>query len=483
MALRFLYLCFLALFTITGIRAEDAPLADALENKDRQTALQLIKSKKGINTTQADGMSPLHWATYHDDTELALQLLESGAKADLQNRYGVAPIYSACQNGNVKIVQALLKRGVDPNTSLKGEEAILTAARTGSPEVIKALLDAGARVNAYEHRQQTALMWAAAEGNLDAVKVLIDAGADIHKSLESGYTPLLFAVREGHQEVVHELLKAGIDINHPAKPKKGRLPNGSTPLTLAIENGHFTLAASLLKAGANANDMRTGYSPLHILSWVRKPDGGDAPDDLPPPDGSGPISSLQFAQVLVDHGAQINARLKGGKSDWKGATPFYLAAWTADLGLMRKLVELGADPLINSTNKSTPLMAATGIGRKMEDASAGTEEEILASAKYLLDLGVAIDAVNTSGETAMHGAAYKNLPAVITYLDQQNADPKIWHKRNKRGSTPYLIAAGYRPGNFKPSYETMAAIKKVLDRHGIEPNETPPKKVDPYAKK
>ena len=83
----------------------------------------------------------------------------------------------------------------------------------------------------------------------------------------------------------------------------------------------------------------------------------------------------------------------------------------------------------------------------------------------------------------MHGAAYKNLPKVVTYLDQQKADVKIWHQRNKRGSTPYLIAAGYRPGNFKPSYETMTAFKQVLASHGIKPNEKPPERIDPYTQK
>ena len=326
-------------------------------------------------------------------------------------------------------------------------------------------------------------MWAAAEGNLEVVEVLTGAGANFRHQLDSGFTPLLFAVREGHEPVVHALLKAGLDVNESVTPKTGRLPKRSTALTLAIENGHFALATSLLNAGANPNDSRTGYSPLHILSWVRKPGGGDGPDDLPPPDGFGTISSLQFAEILIKHGAKVNARLKGGKQHWKGATPFYLAAWTADVPLMRALIKLGADPKINSTDGSTPLMAATGIGRKMEAASAGTEAEILASAKYLLGLGVNINAVNDTGETAMHGAAYKNLPKVVTYLDQQRADVKIWHQRNKRGSTPYLIAAGYRPGNFKPSYETMAAFKKALARHGMKPTEKPPERIDPYAKK
>jgi len=465
------------------LNASESPLADAVENKERATAIKLLKQKCDANAPQVDGTTALHWAAYHDDAELGLLLLEAGARADAENRYGVTPLYSVCQNGNAKLVTALLKHGADPDTSLQGEEALLTASRTGSVNVVKSLLKSGARINAKDHNNQTALMWAAAEGNLEVVEVLIEAGANIRHQLDTGFTPLLFAVREGHEPVVHALLKADIDVNEAAIPKRGRLPEGSTPLTLAIENGHFALATSLLKAGANPNDSRTDYSPLHILSWVRKPGGGDGPDDLPPPDGSGTVNSLQFARILVEHGAKVNERLKSGRQHWKGATPFYLAAWTADLALMRTLVELGADPKTNTSDGSTPLMAATGIGRKMEEASAGTETEILASVRYLLKLGVNINAVNSSGETAMHGAAYKNLPGVVTYLDQRKADVTIWHQRNKRGSTPYLIAAGYRPGNFKPSYETMNAFKQVLARHGIEPNDKPPERIDPYAQK
>lgn len=475
--------CILALSFSTTVSA-DAPLADAVENRDETATRQLIEKQVGINAAQVDGMTALHWAAHHDDLELARQLLKAGAKADVENRYGVTPLYSACQNGNGKLVELFLEAGASANSIFReGETALMTASRTGKPNAVRALLAKGAKVNAVGPQEQTALMWAAAEGHLEVVKLLLDAGANPRATLDSGFNPLLFAVRDGKQEVVHALLEAGIDVNEPAKPKSGRLPDGSTPLTLAIGNGHFALAASLLKVGADPNEMRTGYSPLHILSWVRKPNGGDGADDLPPPDGSGTTSSLQMAKILVEHGANVNAQLKRGRSHWPGATPFYLASWTADVPLMKTLVELGADPLIPAKDGSSALMAATGIGRKMEDLSAGTEPEILAAAEYLLKLGVDIDAVNKSGETAMHGAAYKNLPKVVAFLDRQSADFKVWHKRNRRGSTPYLIAAGYRPGNFKPSLETMAAIKAVLARYGVEPTEAPPQRIDPYAKK
>ena len=463
----------------------DSPLADAVEQKDRAAVRNLLKQDLEVNTPQIDGMTALHWAAYQDDLDTATLLVNARANVKAKNRYGVTSLSLACVNGNGKMVDLFLKAGADPNTSLEGgEPALMTAARTGRPGPVKTLLAHGAKVNAKGGKSQTALMWAAADGHREVVNLLLKAGADIRAALDSGFTPLFFAVREGRTEVVHALLQAGIDVNEPVNPDKNRkLKKGTTPLTLAVENGHFELATTLLEVGANPNDMRAGYTPLHMLSWVRKPDGGDGADDLAPPSGSGIVSSAQFAKRLVDHGARVNTRLKGGKTHWKGATPFFLASKTADVSLMRVLLKLGADPLIHNAENSTPLMVATGIGQTMEAASAGTETEILEAAQMLLDLGVDIDAVNDNGETAMHGAAYKNLPKVVQFLDDKNAKIAVWNQRNKKGSTPYLIAAGYRPGNFKPSYETMAAIKKVMAAHGEKATAKPVKRVDPYAAK
>src|SRR6266853_4608380 len=77
-------------------------------------------------------------------------------------------------------------------------------------------------------------------------------------------------------------------------------------------------AVELLKAGADPNDERSGYSALHAITWVRKPNSGDDPDGDPPPIGSGTMSSLQFVRELVTPrghpGADVNARLQQGTS-------------------------------------------------------------------------------------------------------------------------------------------------------------------------
>ena len=76
----------------------------------------------------------------------------------------------------------------------------------------------------------------------------------------------------------------------------------------------------------------------------------------------------------------------------------------------------------------------------------------------------------------MHGAAYKNIPKVVAWLDEHGADIKIWNQKNKKRWTPLLIAQGFRPGNFKPSAVTIEAIESVMRKHGIEPPPAPKRK-------
>src|SRR5436190_617676 len=210
------------------------------------------------------------------------------------------------------------------------------AAEKSDRPTIRILLKQHADLNApqvdgKEKHGQTALMWAAAEGHTAVVELLLKAGADFRTSLaDSGFTPLFFAVREGRTEVARALLKAGADVNETMQPRKTSgtgVRKGTSALILAVENGHFDLALTLLEAAADPNDQRSGFTTLHAMTWVRKPNRGDGDDGDPSPIGSGNLSSLQFVKELVAHGADVNARLRTGKSgkgilSRKGATPF-----------------------------------------------------------------------------------------------------------------------------------------------------------------
>jgi ankyrin repeat protein len=138
---------------------------------------------------------------------------------------------------------------------------------------------------------------------------------------------------------------------------------------------------------------------------------------------------------------------------------------------MRLLVELGANPLLGNVDNCTPLMAACGIGVGAAAANevAGEEPEVLEAAQLLLELGADVNAVDANGETAMHGAALKNLPKVVQFLADKGAKIEIWNHTNKWGWTPLQIAEGYRPGNFKPSADTITALHRVMLAAGVSP--------------
>src|SRR5262249_17465540 len=423
--------------------AAPSPIADAAERSDRATVRALLKQHADVSVPQVDGMTALHWAASRDDLDLAGLLIKAGANVKATNRYGVTALSLACANGNSNLVEWLLAAGADPNTSLRGgETALMTAARTGKVGPVAALLARGAIVDAKDRRGQTALMWAAADGHAAVVTRLLQGGADLHMTLsDSGFTPLFFAVREGRTDVVRVLLRAGADVNEPMQPHKswGKGPRkGMSPLVLAVENGHFDLAVALLEAGADPNDQRSGFTALHVLTWVRKPNRGDGDDGDPAPIGAGNMSSLQFVKALVAHGADVNARLKNGGSGKgqmtrKGATPFLLAAATADAAYMRSLVELGADPLLGNAERCTPLMAAAGVGTLAPTEEAGTEPEAIEAVELALKLGADVNAVDDNGETAMHGAAYKSFPKVVQLLADRGARIEVWNHENKYG--------------------------------------------------
>jgi ankyrin repeat protein len=243
-------------------------------------------------------------------------------------------------------------------------------------------------------------------------------------------------------------------------------------LILAVENGHFELAVVLLEAGADPNDQRSGYTALHTLTWVRKPNRGDGEDGDPAPIGSGTLTSLQFVDKLVERGADVNARLKRGPAgrgvlNRTGATPFLLAAMTDDVPLMRALLKHKADPLLPNADHCTPLMAAAGIGTLAPGEEAGTEDEALEAVALTIELGGDVNTVDDNGETAMHGAAYKSVPRVAQFLATKGARIETWNRKNKYGWTPLAIAEGHRPGNFKPSQDTIAALHRLMLAAGL----------------
>jgi ankyrin repeat protein len=449
----------------------DTRVVDAAKARDKAAIAALVRQKADVNSPAADGGTALHWAAYSDDVEMAALLIREGANAQAANRNGVTPLVLACTNGSAAMIDLLLKAKADPNTTAgEGESALMTAARSGNRAAVKLLLAAGANPNAKETwRGQTALMWAAAEGHVAVIEALIATGAEINARSKAGFTPLLFGVREGKAEAVRALLKAGASPNEALTARRG---GGSSPaLVVAVANAHFELAAMLLDAGADPNGGGDGWTALHTITAVRKPGAGS---NDPAPPGSGNMSSIELVTKLAAKGANLNARTTRSRNigltslNTAGATPFLLAARTGDAELMRLLVKLGADPLLPTAEKTTPLMVAAGVGTRSPGEDAGTEAEALEAVKLAFELRGDVNAVDERGETAMHGAAYKHLPTVAQFLADHGAKIEIWNRKNRNDWTPLRIAEGVHRGmNLRRSPETAAVLRKVMSAAGV----------------
>src|SRR5262249_23102455 len=165
----------------------------------------------------------------------------------------------------------------------------------------------------------------------------------------------------------------------------------------------------------------------------------------------GRMSSLDLAKKVLEHGANVNARITvdslpdgyRNRLDQRGATPFFLAAKAADPELMRLLLAHGADPNIGTKGGTTSLMVASGVGvfNPGEDFRSGPTGEpfALEAVKICLEHGADVNAVDEEGETALHGSAYVGRNSVAQLLIDKGATLDVV---NKAGWTPLRIADG-----------------------------------------
>jgi uncharacterized protein len=477
--------------------AQNAPLADAVQHRDKQAVLSLLEGQADVNAPQGDGATALHWAAYFEDAATAALLIRAGAQVSAPNHYGVTPLALASENGNAAVIELLLQAGADPNGAVRsGETALMLAARTGRVEAVRALLKAGADIAAKESwNGQTALMWAAAAGRGAVVEELIEAGADVQARSNGGTTPLLFAVRRGDQRSVEALFEAGADVND-------KRPDLATPLLVAIINGHEDLVDLLLDKGADPN-AEGGTTELSVQGMRASPvrieletppireqlrevssEGGNGKNNSwgKPLQAAVHVAnwhiSDQFIAVDIDrlrvirsllaHGADVNGRNTDMEPRWSGAryrrrlvgaTAFLFAAKAADVEAMRLLLAHGADPNINTGVNITPLMAAAGIAWASNQDRA-SEEQVLDAVKLLVEeVGVDVNAVNDVGETAMHAAAYRGANSVVQYLYDKGAKLDVVALD---GRTPLIIADGVEYGNsFAAQPQTAALLRKL----------------------
>ncbi|MCU1339007.1 MAG: hypothetical protein JWO19_4588 [Bryobacterales bacterium] len=482
--------------------AADARLAEAAMREDKAAVQALLRQKADVNAALPDGTTALHWAVQADDLETVGSLIQAGANVKATDRYGFTPLYFAATNGNAAAIRKLLEAGADPNAAdASGETALMTATRSGNIDALKALLQHDASVNTQDSvTQQTALMWAVRSNFPAAVQLLLEYGAEINARTrigkapaarppgagggshgvgivrsgwpEQGFqpetpgamTPLLYAARDGRLDIARILVGAKADVQQADV-------NGITPLLMAITNNHLDVAKFLLEKGSapNAADW-WGRTPLYATVEIRNRDfgrGGEHEIDRP--------AALELIRMLLDRGANVNARTKevppirrfitplGDLSwvDFTGQTPFLRASLAGDIVLMRLLIDKGADPNIPTLAGTTALMAAAGVNWMGGQTYTESKEDLMEAVKLCLDKGADVNAKNSMGVTAVIGAANRGSDDILEFLVKKGARLDV---KDKEGRTPLVWAEGVflatNAPEAKPS--TIALIKRLL---------------------
>jgi ankyrin repeat protein len=253
----------------------------------RLQAFLAAGAKADVRDTQ--GKTALHRAGKCSNAEPEVRaLIEAGADVNARDAHGRTPLMlladAAGVYENLPAVQALIAAGADVNTRDHGGMTVLAHAAEchysdQEPEVVAILRAAGAREDGL---REVALRKAAAEGDGERVRALIAAGADVNATtwgddygsrpagpLPSGpaRTPLVNAVHAGHAGIVHDLLAAGARADLPSVD--GAHP-GISLLTLAVWSGSADVVQALLAAGADPRrEDAFGRTPLLYAARMR----------------------------------------------------------------------------------------------------------------------------------------------------------------------------------------------------------------------
>ena len=215
---------------------------------------------------------------------------------------------------------------------------VFKAAYWGNWERVKTLVGRGIDVNTKDKYGQTLLILASNCKDKDIVTLLISKGADTNAHDSSGYTPLHCAARSGLCHIAQILINNNAEIN-------SRDHYARTPLFCAVISGPKKLVEILLHNGAEVNIKdKSGWSPLHIALRSWNPDSEE-------------YDRYGIAELLIKHGADVNARNRGGPNrdsrhdshvgvrmgpPNKGETPLEIALSSGYTDIVKLLKEHGA---------------------------------------------------------------------------------------------------------------------------------------------
>ena len=455
------------------------PLWMAANRSNAQVVQLLLEAGARANEPNNDGITPLHVASENPDAVVLRLLVEAGADLNARGRNRYTPLMSAIAAGaDLYAVQALIDGNADVNAEDdQNRSAILLltsrrAAAPDAPQIITALVEAGADPNAMNSSLITPLMEACRQKNTAVVETLLKVGARVDLRDRNSWTPLLHAASQGAPlEIYEHLKKAGVDID-------GSTRRGSSPLMVAMESDvDIEGLKALLDAGANPN--YKGFDTISVLMNAIATQNVEivkillrygADPNQSTWDGLAPmmlaaqrITDAAMFEALAAAGADID-----GQSN-QGVTALMVAANNANAVAVESLIALGADLEIKDLDGFTALFHAVqssergdsllvmnllidgGSCLNAQDISGATPLMYAAlggkddTARRLIDAGARIDATDLVGWTALHFAARSPTGANVTdfIIRKMSLLGKSVDIPDNGATTPLMVAAAH----------------------------------------
>jgi ankyrin repeat protein len=298
------------------------------DNAKRLATYERERAESRMHAPVEKPLAPLFKAIQEKNAGYVREAIAKGADPNAPNDRGTLPLHFAFLKdggwpGRLDVVEALLQGGADVNARMKnGGTALHMAVGRSSRELVELLIERGADVNASTENGRTPLMNAE---RFEIAQLLVARGAK-WDSGETGIDPdgsrLRNAARAGDDKLIAMLVAKGADPNRATK-------GGFAPIVYAISGGHVAATRALLAEGAKPNvTIYDGSSLLHIAAERNQVD---------------------IARLLIDAGADVKAARKSG---W---TPLHVASSLCHEDFSALLVRSGADTDARDKHGKTPL--------------------------------------------------------------------------------------------------------------------------------
>ena len=238
------------------------PMLRCSSNGHAEVLRQLVGLGIPINITDADGMTPLHYACQQFNTRAAELLITQGADVDIRNNNGITPLHYLCtKEGNVEIYEKLISRDRVNILNNAGESLLLCAVNKNFMKIVKYLINNGADVDLGDLNGYNPLHHSCSIGNKRMVLYLVKQGkAYLNARDINGMSPFLYAMKGGHFAIAKWLSSLGVSVH-------ARDNNGNNALHFAATLGYRSHIMWILSCGVDLGSRNyDGLSAYHLAA-------------------------------------------------------------------------------------------------------------------------------------------------------------------------------------------------------------------------